>query len=93
MAIVHDACQSGSFLPDLAPPPDKERIMVVSTTNDEPALFASRGNVSFSSVFWTNFEISGGFTLPMFLKGRHEYVPKAESAARGRLERCAKREI
>jgi len=61
MAIVYDACQSGSFLPDLAPPPDKERIMVVSTTNDEPALFASRGNVSFSSVFWTNFEISGGF--------------------------------
>ena len=61
VAIVYDACQSGSFLSKMAPPEGKQRIMVTSTTTNEPALFAARGNFSFSSIFWTNFDISGGF--------------------------------
>ena len=61
VAFVYDACQAGSFLPDMAPPEGKNRIFISSTTSSEPALFASRGNFSFSSIFWSNFKISGGF--------------------------------
>ena len=61
VAFVYDACQAGSFLPDMAPPEGKNRIFIASTTSSEPALFASRGNFSFSSIFWSNFKISGGF--------------------------------
>ncbi|MGB1616854.1 MAG: thrombospondin type 3 repeat-containing protein, partial [Pseudomonadales bacterium] len=61
VAFVYDACQAGSFIDDMNPPAGRDRIFVASTTSDEPALFASRGNFSFSSIFWTNFNISGGF--------------------------------
>ena len=61
VAIVYDACQSGSFLTKMAPPEGKQRLMVTSTTSDEPALFAAGANFSFSSIFWRNFDNAGGF--------------------------------
>ena len=70
MAIIYDACQSGSFIPDMLPPEGKDRLMVASTTASEPALFASRGNISFSSVFWTNYRISGAF-YPAFVSAKN----------------------
>ena len=69
VAIVYDACQSGSFLAKMAPPEGKQRLMVTSTTVDEPALFAAGANFSFSSIFWRNFDNSGGF-YPAFTSAK-----------------------
>ena len=69
VAIVYDACQSGSFLAKMAPPEGKQRLMVTSTTSDEPALFAAGANFSFSSIFWRNFDNSGGF-YPAFTSAK-----------------------
>ena len=54
---------------DMAPPEGKDRIFIASTTSDEPALFAAQGNFSFSSIFWANFNISGGF-YPAYTAGK-----------------------
>ena len=51
---VYDACESGSFLPFLIPPVDKERIVITSTSPGESAYFVTQGTVSFSSYFWTH---------------------------------------
>ncbi len=52
--VVYDACHSGSFLPALIPPADKERIVIASASADEPAYFVTQGSVSFSNYFWTH---------------------------------------
>ena len=52
VVLVYDACRSGSFLADLAPPSGKERILATSTTVNQEAIFASQGTISFSFLFW-----------------------------------------
>jgi len=54
VVILYDACQSGSFLPLLSPPADKERVLATSSKSDEPAVFANKGNDSFSYRFFAN---------------------------------------
>ncbi|RLC21872.1 MAG: hypothetical protein DRI57_01285 [Deltaproteobacteria bacterium] len=56
LIVVYDACHSGSFLPLMTPPEDKERIVITSTQPDEAAEFLEYGEVpgdSFSYQFWT----------------------------------------
>ena len=50
--VIYDASHSGSFLHLLAPPTGKERIVISSATNSQPANFISGGDISFSSFFW-----------------------------------------
>jgi streptogramin lyase len=54
VTLFYDACMSGSFLPILDPPSGKERIIITSTSKDEPANIASQGRVSFGWFFWGN---------------------------------------
>jgi len=58
LAVVYDACDSGSFVPEIAAP---GRIVMTSARNAENAYFLSAGTVSFSSFFWT--EVFNGATL------------------------------
>jgi hypothetical protein len=52
VTVVYDACQSGSFLPALAPPAGMSRILISSVRAGESAGFLSGGDVSFSKFFW-----------------------------------------
>jgi hypothetical protein len=52
--IIYDACESGSFLAQLAPPSGKDRIVITSTSPSESAYFITQGTISFSHYFWTN---------------------------------------
>lgn len=69
LVVVYDACQSGTFLPHLTTPPDKQRI-VMSSTGDESAIFANGGGLSFSFQFWASV-LSGGDLYESFLFGRN----------------------
>ncbi len=55
LIVVYDACESGSFIADLAAPSGYEdkRIVITSTSPGESAYFVTRGTVSFSNYFWT----------------------------------------
>jgi len=50
--VIFDACNSGSFVSELSPPPGKQRIIITSTRDKESALFLIDGNFSFSHHFW-----------------------------------------
>jgi hypothetical protein len=50
--LVYDACQSGTFLPELTPIADRERI-VITGASDESAVFLLNGMYSFSYQFWS----------------------------------------
>jgi len=50
--VIYDACRSGSFLSSLTPSVDKERILISSTGENQPAYFISEGDISFSKFFW-----------------------------------------
>ncbi|MBF0549324.1 MAG: hypothetical protein HQK60_02195, partial [Deltaproteobacteria bacterium] len=52
VAVIYDACLSGSFIPLLTPPQGKERIVITSTAGNEAANFLSQGDISFSKFFW-----------------------------------------
>ena len=52
VTVIYDADESGSFLPLLTPPAEKERILISSTDSDGPAYFPIDGNISFSAFFW-----------------------------------------
>ncbi len=52
VALIYDACQSGSFLAPLAPSSGTTRILVTSAGEDERAYFTSGGSLSFSYLFW-----------------------------------------
>jgi len=52
--FIYDACQSGSFIPLLAPPPGKERILITSSSAHDPAYFLNSGALSFSYQFWAH---------------------------------------
>ena len=55
VALLYDACRSGSFLPCLTPPAGKERMVATSASADQEALFCSQGTLSFSFMFWARF--------------------------------------
>ncbi|RLI51457.1 MAG: hypothetical protein DRP09_19280, partial [Candidatus Thorarchaeota archaeon] len=54
VTVIYDADCSGSFISFLAPPQDKERILISSTTSNQTARFLSDGDISFSGFFWGN---------------------------------------
>ncbi|MGA1869871.1 MAG: C13 family peptidase [bacterium] len=46
VALIYDACKSGSFLSTLTPPNGKDRIVVTSTSAGEYAHFITQGSIS-----------------------------------------------
>ena len=61
VVVICDADFSGTFMPLLAPPPGKERIVITSAGPSETAWFSPMGDVSFSSFFWK--QIGNGATV------------------------------
>lgn len=61
VAVVYDACESGSFLSALIPPSDSQRVVITSTASGEYAYFLNSGMLSFSYLFWS--QIFGGANL------------------------------
>ena len=49
VTVILEACQSGSFLEDLAKP---NRYLITSATRDQPAVVSNQGVTSFSYPFW-----------------------------------------
>ncbi len=58
VVFIYDACRSGSFIDRLQPPSGKKRVLMFSAEEDQPAIFADSGTVSFSFFFWGR--IAGG---------------------------------
>ncbi|MCP4457780.1 MAG: hypothetical protein GY816_07120, partial [Cytophagales bacterium] len=52
LIFIYDACNSGTFVPQMIPPEGKERIVITSTDKDEDAHFGHKGGLSFSYQFW-----------------------------------------
>jgi len=50
ITVIYDGSFSGSFIPTLIPPTDKQRILVTSTNAIEPTCFG--GDLNFSKFFW-----------------------------------------
>ncbi len=51
--FIYEATMAGSFIPILTPPDGKERILITSSTSDEPSYLLHNGILSFSYQFWT----------------------------------------
>ncbi|RKZ90588.1 MAG: hypothetical protein DRQ40_10825, partial [Gammaproteobacteria bacterium] len=70
VTFVYDACLSGSFMPALAPPAGKERILISSSTDSQAAHFLSEGDISFSQFFWSRV-LNGASVLDSFLQAKN----------------------
>jgi PKD repeat protein len=68
--MIYDACESGTFLPNVLPPPGKERLMI-SSAAIENAYFVNGGSLSFSYQFWASVVSSGGNLYDSFLFGQN----------------------
>ena len=53
VTVVYDACESGSFFPDLVSGEDNTSIVITSSKSDEEAYFLQTGTISFSFYFWS----------------------------------------
>ena len=53
VTLIYDACRSGSFIGNILAPATLERIVMTSSSADEPAWFIDEGRVSFSYQFWS----------------------------------------
>ena len=54
VTVICDADNSGKFLPLLAPNEGAQRILISGTSDNEPAVFLSGGDISVSAFFWKN---------------------------------------
>ena len=52
ITVIYEGCQSGTFISDLLPPPNKQRITISSTSSDQAAYYLDNGQLSFSYFFW-----------------------------------------
>ncbi len=75
LIFVYDACQSGTFLSQLSPPPGKDRILVTSAS-DENAYFLNQGGLSFSFQFWASIykgaELDDAFHFSKDMMARYQ---------------------
>ena len=89
VTVIYDACLSGSFLPLLSPPIDKNRILISSASNSQPASFVPTGNISFSTFFWGRV-LNGTNIKDSFLHGKSamtfsgaEQIPQLDDTGNG----------
>ncbi|MBI2435815.1 MAG: hypothetical protein HYV26_23410, partial [Candidatus Hydrogenedentes bacterium] len=69
VTVVMDATDSGTFLNQLSPPANTQRINLASTRPGETARFLSGGDLSFSSYFWTGV-LNGAKVWNAFKQGQ-----------------------
>ena len=69
VAVVYDACYSGSFLAALKPEPGKQRIVATSAASDEVAVFQADGGLSFGYQFFS-YLFGGGSFYESFVHGK-----------------------
>jgi len=69
VAIVYDACSSGSFIDYLMPVAGKTRILATSTSSDERAAFLATGQNSFGYQFFSRL-FDGGSFYESFVQGK-----------------------
>jgi hypothetical protein len=67
--LIYDACYSGSFIPLLTAPEGKERIVITSASESQPAFFSNGGVQSFSYQFWASVFLNARL-YDAFVKGR-----------------------
>lgn len=80
--VIYDACQSGSFVPVLAPTDNQQRLIITSSEEAQRAYFSADGQVSFSFHFWSNF-LTGGDIYQAFAASSRAMgvvVDKAQNA-------------
>ena len=70
VALLYDACRSGSFLPLLKPASGRERLLTSSASSDQEALFCTQGTLSFSFFFWSRF-FNGDSFYTSFVHASH----------------------
>jgi hypothetical protein len=71
IAVVYDACRSGSFISALIPPQGKKRIVICSATENQPAAFIPNGYLSFSNFFWQEI-LHGECVMKAFNKAKDD---------------------
>ena len=90
MVIVYDACNSGSFLKKLTCPSGKTRILIASAAEDQKAIFADQGAISFSGLFWAG--VAGGDSFleafsraedGVLLVAEHHQIPQLDANSNG----------
>lgn len=69
VAILYDACRSGSFLPYLLPAAGKTRVLVASAGFDEEAIFMAEGDLSFGFHFFVHLHNGASF-YKSFVQGK-----------------------
>ena len=69
VAIVYDACSSGSFLDYLIPAPGKTRILATSASSDQRAAFLTTGATSFGYQFFSRL-FDGGSFYESYMQGK-----------------------
>jgi hypothetical protein len=69
LTFIYDACQSGSFISEMRPPDENDRIVITSASY-EPAYFLQDGRSSFSYQFWDNTAFNRGNLGDSFLYAR-----------------------
>ena len=67
--VLYDACHSGSFVPALAPPDGKQRVVITSAASDEVAVFQADGQLSFGYQFFS-FLFGGGSLYDSFVQAK-----------------------
>jgi len=100
VAVVYDACHSGSFLPYLMPPTGKARILVASAAPNEPAVFQGDGGLSFGYQFFS-YLFNGGSFYDSFVHGKktvegaydYKQTPQIEGNGNGIGNEKADKEI
>ncbi len=70
VVVLYDACQSGSFIDVLIPPNGESRYVFTSSAGNQNAIFATRGNLSFSFFFWGRFLVGDTF-YNSFIKAKN----------------------
>ena len=68
--VVIDSSQSGQFMAGLAPPIHKQRIVITSAEENQPACFLNQGQISFSQYFWSQVA-NGASVFNAFILGRN----------------------
>ena len=61
VAMLYDACRSGSFFPYLQPPAGKTRVLIASAGGDERAIFMAEGGLSFGFHFFAQLHNGASF--------------------------------
>ena len=61
VALVYDACESGSFVDYLSGSEGQQRVVVTSSGVNEAAYFIDDGKLSFSAMFWSSFVFGASF--------------------------------